>query len=250
MFDYYSIDGHDAPLLISVPHAGLVFPGRDDLRESVHRIADLYVDRVGQLISDSCNATLIRSNMSRLWCDIERYPDEREEMNKVGMGVIYDVDADMNPLYEHPISGNERRFRLQSLYWPYHDELVRQSQYMLNRYGYGLLLDLHSYSKTALPYELHKEDARPGICIGHNGDRYGEHVAEIFRKVLESAGYEVGFNQTFKGAVRPNGIDSPHLACVMIEIRKDQYLDDGKLDEEKTDRLTGILAQGIRASIK
>lgn len=83
--------------------------------------------------------------MSRLWCDIERFPDEREEMNAVGMGVIYENDADMRPLYDHPLSDDERRNRMDRLYRPYHETLTSLCRATVERHGHALLIDLHSY---------------------------------------------------------------------------------------------------------
>lgn len=243
----YSINQTKSPIILNIPHAGRTYPGRPDLKPAIRLIADLRVDRIADMMGEHLPVSSIRSNMSRLWCDIERYPDEREEMNKVGMGVFYTVDADLIPLYEQPLSEEEKQHRLDTLYRPYHEALAGMCENALADYGHALLLDLHSYSTKPLPYELHKDDPRPDICIGHNDDGVGVRVAERFRTLLEEAGYTVGFNETFKGSIRPETVIDPRLACVMVEIRKDVYLDSiGRVERVKLVRLEGALERCVR----
>lgn len=245
---YYSILHGSSPIVMNIPHAGQAFPGHDDWRDRIREIADLNIDSIGLPVRTNLDASLIISMMSRLWCDIERYPDEREEMNKVGMGVIYENDAQMHPLYDRPLTEEERKLRLSKLYYPYHKQLTRLCEDALQRHGKALLLDLHSYSTRPLPCELHQKDPRPEICIGHNNDPASLKVADKLTVNLLDAGYMVGVNQTFKGAITPNGLDDPNLACVMIEIRKDQYLKspDGTIDMGKRQRLIDALTDSLK----
>lgn len=112
----------------------------------------------------------------------------------------------------------------------------------LEQYGRALLLDLHSYAAHSLPYELHKDDVRPEICVGHNGDPASMRIVDRITPILLDAGYVVGVNKTFSGAITPNNVNDPRLASIMIEVRKDQYLhDNGKLDIRGARKLTDAL---------
>lgn len=64
----------------------------------------------------------------------------------------------------------------------------------------------------------------------------------------------VGVNATFHGALRPVGLDGaayPRLACLMVEVRKDLYMDGERSDRPHVrnvdvDRLAGVLEEGVR----
>lgn len=163
--------------------------------------------------------------MSRLWCDIERYPDDREEMNRVGMGVVYMRDANLNPLYRpgREPDARERERRMRLLYHPYHAELSRLARGMLDDHdGPVLLLDAHTYERKPQPYELHRDEPRPTVIIGANTvEPAGMDAARDLAARLTHDGFDTGVNSAFKGAIRPNGVDDPRLVCIMPEIRRD-----------------------------
>lgn len=267
------IQVHDniSPVVISAPHGGLLFPARDYLPTGLLSIADM-CDQVRQLadfgIGDILDGicqhlrggqvgmpSTVSTQMSRMWVDIERYPDAREEMNAVGMGVIYEKDAYLRQLY----AGNppRRDYRLRVAYGTYHCALTTAVHRALKVFPRALFIDLHSYATTALPYELHSADRRPGIVIGVNGDDLSTRAASALSTVLNNDGRDVGINETFKGSLVPNNLslpERPRLASVMIEIRKDQYLArEGVrpyLDAIAAHTLALTLASGIVAALK
>lgn len=95
-------------ILISTPHAGTArFDDNDSnvIREQVKNIADLHVDAITDRVERMIHGCWdVRSPMTRLECDIERFDDEREEMNAVGMGVIYTNGINGENLYDEPLS--------------------------------------------------------------------------------------------------------------------------------------------------
>lgn len=243
------------PVAVSIPHAGLILPAGTapllaDPSRSVRRIADLAVNRLAGPLRD-LGAAALASRMSRLWCDVERWPDGREEMNRVGMGVVYDVDADLNPLRLGSLPDGERERRFDLLYRPYHARLADMCRWRCERLGRCLLIDLHSYATRPLPYELHADEPRPQVCLGHNGDRAGHAAADLFAARLADAGLTVGVNTTFHGAIRPETLSErryPTLAPLMVEIRRDVYLDRGDTDDPRirpadAARLARLLAE-------
>ncbi len=83
---------------------------------------------------------------------------------------------------------------------------------------------LHYYLVEALPYELHKKDARPAVCLGVDYFHTDQELIVEARKAFEALG-AVAVNATFKGTYVPlefYGTDS-RVQSIMLEIRKGTY---------------------------
>ena len=216
----------DGPVIVSIPHAGCSNPSPYANPEDRGRIADVGADMIGGRIARTLDATVIASDVTRLWCDVERWPDDREEMNRVGMGVVYTRNADMQPLYPEGGEPDEREIgrRMAALYQPYHKTLTMAARLKLDTFRNPVLLDVHTYCRTPLPYELHANEPRPTVIIGHNGDTAGLRLATLIAGTLNKNGIDFAVNTVFKGAITPNRVTDPRLACVMVETRRDKAL--------------------------
>jgi N-formylglutamate amidohydrolase len=220
----------DTPVIFSTPHAGIRrFHDIDSpiIDRQCSTLADIHVDVITDAIEDMIPGTAfdIRSLMTRMECDIERYPDEREEMNAVGMGVIYTNGINGERLYDYDIPDAVSYHRRHALYYPYHERLTEFARHIISRASECLLVDMHSYSTEPLTYELHQNDRRPMICIGVND----ETMAEKALLAAKESPYDIGVNETFKGAIVPNDLneyEQARTSSIMMEIRKDMYLDD------------------------
>ena len=138
------------PVLLHVPHAGLEsFLDSSDIETDViaremSTMADLNTDWIARLASSAMDGSpyLLQSHMTRMECDVERYPDDREEMNKVGMGVIYSLGmqgADDGLYTEKPPKG-VMDHRIEALYKPYHRmvrDIISGSEKHGRRWSYG-----------------------------------------------------------------------------------------------------------------
>lgn len=225
------------PVLLHVPHAGLEsFLDSSDIEtgaivREMTTMADLNTDWIARFASSSMdgNPYLLQSNMTRMECDVERYPDDREEMNKVGMGVIYRLGmqgAD-DILYSEELPQGVIDHRLGALYKPYHRMFGSMVEEMVERFGFAVIIDVHSYAKNPLPYELHADADRPEICVGVNNDTDENMVRDLIDgDKLHERRWSYGFNTVFRGAITPEGMeDNPQVHSVMLEFRKDTYMD-------------------------
>ena len=224
-------------MLLHVPHAGLEsFLDSSDIEtgaivREMTTMADLNTDWIARFASSSMdgNPYLLQSNMTRMECDVERYPDDREEMNKVGMGVIYRLGmqgAD-DILYSEELPQGVIDHRLGALYKPYHRMFGSMVEEMVERFGFAVIIDVHSYAKDPLPYELHADADRPEICVGVNNDTDENMVRDLIGSdKLHERRWSYGFNTVFRGAITPEGMeDNPQVHSVMLEFRKDTYMD-------------------------
>ena len=188
----------------------------------------------------------IRFDVSRLLVDVEKLDDGTEELLASGMGPFYTKTAYGDDIYATTTDGSKTLL-------PSGDEMLRQAIYdgyahtmeslvrhIVDRYGFCLIVDLHSYSRDKLPYELHGDEERPCVCVGHNGDARSRRIADgIMRNVgdylddrwslrsTDGIGDELPFakvNEPFSGSYVPLGLlDDERVASVMLEVRKDMY---------------------------
>lgn len=156
---------------------------------------------------------------SRLVIDPERFPDDREEMAKVGMGAVYSRLHDGDVLRRPDPARDERL--LARYFHPYAAGLADAAA------GETVIIDVHSYPTRALSYELaaHGDRPRPPLCIGTDPFHTPGWLIDTVRESWQrNVGGEVGVDQPFAGTYVP--LDryrtDPRLRSVMVEIRRDQ----------------------------
>ena len=171
---------------------------------------------------------VVRTEVSRLVIDVERFSDdEREPMASNGMGMVYTRTHDGGAL-RHPIDKADQDALVEAWYAPHHAKLNALTQSCLNEHGKALIVDGHSFASQALPYEQSTETRRPQICIGTHKMHTPGWLVDALEDGFWQQGYSVGINHPFSGCMVPAAFHSrdPRVMSVMIEVRKDLYLDE------------------------
>ena len=162
-------------VVVHVPHAGLVLPAElqlptvADLDDEVHLMADLGVNLVADALDAAITAAgetapnRITNTVSRLVMDPERFDGPDEEMNDVGMGVVYTHTHDGRPLYDPPLTPAETERRKHDYYQPYSRAFADLVDDVLAQHDRCLIIDLHSYATEPLAFERHQADRRPPV---------------------------------------------------------------------------------------
>ena len=220
-------------VIIHVPHGGLFIPEIEiptftlqaaELEAEARLMADIHTDAVAREVYEAAKVKpwVFINNLSRLVVDPERFVDESEEMNSVGMGFAYEKTAAQESLRE--VGEALSNHLLATYFEPYSVAFAALTGRVLFYHGYATIIDLHSYAVDALPYELHKEDARPAVCLGVDDFHTHQELIVEARKTFEALG-SVALNAPFKGTYVPlefYGTDS-RVQSIMLEIRKDTY---------------------------
>jgi N-formylglutamate deformylase len=187
----------------------------------------------------SLAANIVRAPVSRLVVDVERFEnDEYEPMAKIGMGAVYRVTHDLRHL-RRAIAPEERKELIEKWYRPHHERLAQAVDRSLGMNDQALVIDMHSDPSRALPYEVFQQAVRPEICIGSDPVHTSNQLADNALKIFRDAGFTVGLNTPFSGALVPikcYGKDK-RVSAVMLEIRRDLYLN------EETGQANGHYAQ-------
>jgi N-formylglutamate amidohydrolase len=260
-YQFYDGTSH---VLIHAPHGGKRIPelaygslviDEVEIRAELLAMTDSYTDQMALDISAHAlaygtskkNSAVFRNHNSRLVVDPERFPDEREEMNAVGMGAVYTHGSRRQPIR---VENSAIAQRLIKLYFePYANSLEYQVDGLLKRFNRATIVDLHSYASIALPYELHSEGDRPQICLGFDDFHVSPGQIKQLTEIFEQDGYEVSQNTPFSGTYVPlkhYGSDA-RVSSVMLEIRRDMYMDEftGELIKDKYQRLVFTLAKAV-----
>ncbi len=240
-------------VVLHVPHSATAIP--DDVRARIllddaaltaelRAMTDAATDRIAE---HAAAVTSVRpwsfvNRLSRLVIDPERFTDpDEEEMNAIGMGAVYTATSHLARLREP--DPTHRADLLARYFEPYAASLADLVSARLEAHGRAVILDVHSYPRDLLPYERHPHAARPAVCLGFDG----RHSPEWLRRnAIEAfAAWEVAVDQPFAGTyvpLRHFGTDE-RVSSVMVEIRRDQYLDpDGAPIPAEVARLGAALA--------
>lgn len=85
-------------------------------------------------------------------------------MNAVGMGAVYERTTGLEIL--RTPTDAERAGLIATYYTPYAEAIAQLVRDLLAANGRVTIVDVHSYPKATLPYELHGDGPRPEVCVG------------------------------------------------------------------------------------
>lgn len=246
------VDATDrSPVILHAPHGSTRIPPAfrghfevDDaaLERELLALTDHGVDRMVRRALESCDASAVIAGVSRLVVDVERFPGQEEEMNAVGMGVLYTHGAWRDRIREVP---GAARAELMQHFQRYSSAIERLVDRALEEHGRAVIVDVHSYPTRALPYERHGAERRPPLCVGYDDRHVTQsllgHVRDAFQDL------EQVDNEPFAGSyvpLRHFGRDA-RVESVMLEMRRDQYMNEatGEVGGAAVNAVAGRLAR-------
>ena len=147
------------PVLISVPHAGLVIP------PEVHDLCLLTPEQI-RADSDDGAAEIyalqphvkafLTTNIARAVLDLNRHESDRQADGVVKTHTIWNV-----PIYQQPLSEALIDTLLEKYYRPYHRRLAGLCA------GVKMCLDCHTMTAFSPPIALDAGVERPHVCLGN-----------------------------------------------------------------------------------
>lgn len=183
---------------------------------------DLIAARAADVV-DGPRPWIFANRVSRLVVDPERFPDEREVMNAVGMGAVYTRTSTGEPLRDD--NPEKRASLISTVFDPYAEALAGLVDARIDVTGTAVILDIHSYPREPLPYELFAQEARPEICLGCDKDHTPSWLRALAHDALAHH-WDVGVNGPFRGTYVPlrHYKRDSRVMSLMLEIRRDIYL--------------------------
>jgi N-formylglutamate deformylase len=222
-----------AGILLHIPHSSTFLPEEliarthlmhSELKKYAAYMADLYTD---ELFKDE-RLTSIIAPISRLYCDVERYRDDKKEpMSQYHMGVIYDTTYDGKPLID---SDQIYRDSVLTGYYDLYHAAMDELALSLYRISNSLIvIDCHSFHEDMVVCDSQKE-SYPDICIGYSEattNPVERGLIQLIHRHFAANGYSVAHNVPFSGSLIPNAVAAlSNVSSVLIEINKRCYLDE------------------------
>lgn len=235
----FSILNHnsDSPIILHVPHSSREIPSEvlseikiegSDLNHELDEITDTLTDEIAKkaiqsLANEIPTPKIFVNNLSRFVIDPERFPDEREVMNKVGMGAVYRKTATGREL--RPDDFDDAQL-LERYFYPYARAFSELVQEIFESHGRALIIDVHSYRAKQHENAINHGQRRPAMCIGTDSFHTPNWLTKIFQEEFGRIGdcYE---NQPYSGTYLPlqHYRREPGVLSIMMETRADTFLD-------------------------
>lgn len=250
----------ESSVILHVPHSSRAIPAEvrsgillDDatLKKELDEVTDTLTDKIAFLATSKLEPRIPRpwlfvNRLSRFVIDPERFPDDREIMNKVGMGAVYEKTASGKQLRAENYDGTQL---LDRYFHPYAQAFTDLVEKTLNRTGAALIIDVHSYGAEQHQNAVNHGQRRPAMCIGTDEFHTADWLTEIFRVEFGKSGdcYE---NEPYAGTYVPLKYyrEDRRVQSIMMETRADTYLESDLRPNSGLDRISSALAAVLTAT--
>ncbi|MBP5616011.1 MAG: N-formylglutamate amidohydrolase [Alphaproteobacteria bacterium] len=253
IYELYGDNDPQYPVVISVPHAGRVFPSTfwnmTNLTEQALRgNEDCYMDEMLMPLANK-GIPILSMNIARAFIDVNRdqielddhmfedYPADRvifeNSRCRSGYGLIHRVTADSKPIYKGLLSYQEVQQRIKDIYAVYHQALRKMVNDCAEKFGYCFLIDCHSMPSKIC--SIMQDDAKIDVCLG---DLFGQSCPEVLsaslKSALEQKGYEVLKNVPYSGAYTTFHYCEPKQKkyTIQLEINRALYVDEQTFEKK------------------
>ena len=241
-----------SPVILHVPHASRHIPAEDRadfliegpaLERELDESVDTATDLIARLAREQATPrpAMVINQLSRLVVDPERFPDDTEAMNAHGRGALYTRTCDGAPLRD--LSADRSDELLTRYFRPYAQQLTDLVDQRLSATGRAVVIDVHSYPAQPSSFETHGL-ARPAICLGVDEFHTPPELIDAARTAFATFD-DITLNAPYAGCYVPlkQYRTNPSVTAIMIEIRRDVYLDlQLRPDDDAMARLGAALA--------
>ncbi|MBV9636338.1 MAG: N-formylglutamate deformylase [Methylobacteriaceae bacterium] len=232
------VEPREAPLILSIPHAGTEIPEEIAsrlvsmdlaLKDTDWWMAELYG------FARDLGATVLRTTTSRTVIDVNRDPSGASLYpGQATTGLVPTETFDGEPLYRaglEPDAG-EVAARRQTWFEPYHAALAAQIERLRARHRRLVLYDCHSI-RSRVPRFFAVE--LPVFNIGTNEGRSAEgSIVTAVETVCRATGQPTVVDGRFKGGwiTRHYGRPQAGVEAIQMELAQRFYMDEAKPDPE------------------
>jgi predicted N-formylglutamate amidohydrolase len=223
-------------VILHVPHSARFIPAdvqselllnEEELLEELNSMTDSRTDEIALSAAEKSpiKPWLFINRFSRLVIDPERFPDDREIMNKVGMGAVYRKTSTGQHLRSDDFSGEQAL--LENYFHPYAKALEELVTSRLESCGSVTIVDVHSYRPEQQVNAVNHGQKRPAMCIGTDKFHTPKNLIDVAIASFSSLG-DVYENEPYAGTYVPlkfYGVDD-RVRSIMMETRANTFLDD------------------------
>lgn len=224
----------NSSVILHVPHSSRVIPADirpqlilDDqtLEGELDEMTDSQTDVLAEqaAIRSRIRPWIFLNQLSRLVIDPERFPDDREVMNQIGMGAVY-LKTSTGLDLRLPDEGRDRMM-IDRFFTPYSQALEALVLSRLKENGFVTIIDVHSYRMLEHLNGVNKGQQRPAVCLGVDEFHTPDWLLVLARDSFSQVG-EVVINEPYSGTYVPLSLhEREHrVSSVMMENREDVLL--------------------------
>ena len=261
-----SLEACPNPVVVSVPHAGTRVPDEDAPLLNIGgsallKDADLHVEKLATRIP-ALGVPVLEALVSRYVLDINRAPDDvdREVCPQLhrparpsARGLCWRTTTDGAAVLKRPLTLAELESRRARIHTPYHDELTRQLERRREKFGYAILIDLHSMPSLGRLLHTDPGARRADIVPGDvRGTSCGPPLSKLVVKHFVDGGFVVRANDPYMGGyiTRHHGRPGRGIHAIQIELNRDLYMNETSFLflAEKAERLIDVIVGVVAAA--
>jgi len=255
--EVFDLHSGDAPLLISVPHAGTGLPPELAARMSEAALAlpdtDRQADRL-YAFARTMGVTMIVARLSRYLIDLNRDPQGAAlypgaDNTELCPTTTFAFDAIYRPGQEPDAA--EVEARRQRYFVAYHAAIERELRRIEARHSYAVLLDAHSIRSEVPRFFAGR---LPDLNLGTAGGKSAapELEALAFQVLSRAKGFSAVLNGRFQGGFITRHFGQPQARrhALQLEIGQDCYLgrtSPGVWDGRRAAPLIAVLQEFVAA---
>lgn len=237
--------------ILHIPHSSVLIPdmsaytvSKEIIDSEILKLTDWYTDDLFHSEEDE----MIVAGFSRIFCDVERFTDDSQEvMAQYGMGVLYEKSDEGNTIRN--VSPGYKENVLRDYYLPHHQRLNEAVNNQLRLYEKALIIDCHSFPHIPLKRALSQNPNQPDFNIGTDSFHTPDHLTERAVRYFEKLGYSLGVDWPYSGSIVPmeHYKKSKNVHTMMLEINRKLYLKvPGNEKSERYDEIKRIIKELIK----
>jgi N-formylglutamate deformylase len=235
------------PLLLDSPHSGTHYPAdfavaiaQAQLREA----EDTHVDALFAPWIEQ-GATLIAAQFPRSYIDPNRAVSDIDPAllqapwqgrtapsakSALGKGLIWRCLDDGTPLYTDKLTQAQCQQRIDAYWQPYWQALRQQAQRLHTQHGMLYHINCHSMPSRAAAFSTATAQANkehPDFVVGdRDGTTCDHHFARHVMEYLRAQGYQVSYNDPYKGVEIVRVLGQPQRAqhSLQLEVNRKLYM--------------------------
>ncbi|MEM9103466.1 MAG: N-formylglutamate deformylase [Pseudomonadota bacterium] len=245
----------ELPILVSMPHSGIVIPHsiRDKMLSNAQMSVDTdwYLDKLYRFVFE-LPLSVLMAKYSRYVIDLNRDPSGKSlypDQNTTELCPT--TQFDNSPIYinsEKPDQGEILR-RIQAYWQPYHRFMADQLEKMQKKWGVALVFDAHSIAhQVPRFFSGHLDD----INWGSNAmSSCAPELIEMIKSV-ETSPFTNTFDGRFKGGyiTRHYGQPNKHIHAIQLELSQLTYMREANIKKNIKPKFLPEKSKPLQAYLK
>lgn len=249
--------GAERPLIVEVPHAGLVIPEAFAIDADIdpRADADLYVDALCE-DAPAYGATKLVAHLSRWVVDLNRGADDIDPavfepsraLSASPRGAVWRVTMNGRPLIRRRTTVTEIAARIDAFHRPYHAALDAEVERLRSAHGHVVVLAAHSMPSAVRRSRGDSRPPRADVVPGTRGRTTASPtVIDAIDRVLRAEGLSVLHDDPYRGGHTTARLGDPSrgVHVVQLELNRALYMNERtfEIDEAGFRRVRAMLGR-------